>query len=105
MGERCEIIEDKLDNHLEKYEQNGKELMRLAMAIENITKEIRDHRKSSEENKAKRLLAEAEFKKELKPILDSYQTLLTGRKWIIGTVSFIFAIGSLYLLIGKIFYK
>lgn len=105
MGERCEIIEDKLDNHLEKYEQNGKELMRLAIAVENIIREVKEHRKSSEENKTKRLLAEAEFKKELKPILDSYQTLLTGRKWIVGIVSFIFAVGSLYLLLGKIFNK
>lgn len=100
---RCNEIENDLQDFKIQYANNGKELLRLVMAVENITKEVRDHHRFSEENKLRREKEEMIFKEQLKPILESYTTLINGRKWVLGIISFFFAIGSLYLLIKQIF--
>ena len=105
MEHRCNEIERELYEFKEQYARNGKEIMRLAMAVEKITEEVAEHHKFSAENKKLREAEEAIFRKELKPILDSYKTLLTGRKWVIGTISFLFVIGSFWLLVKQIFHK
>lgn len=102
---RCNEIEKELYEFKERYANNGKEITRLAMALENIIKEVQDHRRFSEEDKRRREEQEKEFRKELEPILNSYNALLTGRKWVIGTVAFLFTMGSFYLLIRQIFHK
>ena len=105
MEHRCNEVEKELYEFKEQYARNGKEILRFAMSIENITKEVRDHHKFSEDNKIKRESEEALFRKELEPVLDSYYTLINGRKWIFRTSTFFFTIGSAYLLYKQIFHK
>jgi len=105
MEHRCNEIEKDLYEFKEQYAKNGKEIMRLAMAIENIINQNKEHFKTSEENRIKRLAREEEFKKELKPVLDSYHTLLTGRKWIIGLASFFLLAGAIYQMIKNLIHK
>ena len=38
MSEKCNIIEERLEKHLDQYQNNGKEILRLAIAIENLKK-------------------------------------------------------------------
>ena len=102
---RCEEIERELKEFKEQYAQNGKEIMRLVLAIENIISQNEHHFLESQENKKKRIEREEAFKKELKPVLDSYNTLINGRKWVMGTIVFFFTIGSFYLLLKQIFHK
>jgi len=115
MSEKCNIIEEKLEKHLDQYSSNGKEVLRLAIAVENLKTEMNDHHRFSAENKKAREIKEQEFRDELKPIFDSYEkiqpiienynALMTGKKMIIGLAILVSSIGSLYLIISKIFYK
>ena len=65
MEHRCNEVEKELYEFKEQYARNGKEILRLAMSIENITKEVRDHHKFSEDNKIKRESEEALFRKDI----------------------------------------
>ena len=103
MLDHCNKIEERLEKHLDQYQNNGKEILRLAIALENITKEVRDHHKFSEDNKMARIKEEQTFKAELKPMLDSYYALINGRKIVLGLIITVSAIGSLYLLLKQIF--
>lgn len=103
MSEQCNTIERKLEKHLDQYQNNGKEILRLAMAIEAVAKEVKDHHLFSENSRLIRIAEEQKFRDELKPILDSYYALLNGRKIILGIVILISSIGSLYLLLKQIF--
>lgn len=105
MNERFIKIEEKIDGHLQQYAQNGKELMRLAMAVEMITKEVRDHHKFSEDNKKIREKEEQTFREELKPLLDSYYAIMSGRKIIIGLAITASAVGSAYLALKSLIHR
>ena len=48
---RCNEIEKELYEFKEQYAKNGVEMMRLALAIEGVAKEVKDHHIFSEENK------------------------------------------------------
>lgn len=102
---RCNEIEKELYEFKEQYAKNGVEMMRLALAIEGVAKEVKDHHIFSEENKKRREEKEKAFREDLEPILDSYNTLINGRKWVLGTIVFFFTIGSFYLLLKQIFHK
>ncbi len=115
MSEKCIIIEERLDKHLDQYRTNGKEILRLAIALENLKKEMNDHHNFSAENKIMRERKEQQFRDELKPIFDSYakiqpiienyNAIVTGRKLIIGLAIFTASIGSLYYYFSKIFHR
>ena len=74
-----------------------------------------DHHQFSAENKVSRERKEQEFRDELKPIFDSYEkiqpiienynALMTGKKMIIGLAILAGSVGSLYLLVSKIFHR
>lgn len=104
MGEhRCEIIEERLNEHLDKYADNNKEILRLAIAIENIIFQNMEHFKTSEENRTKRIIEEKEYRAKLQPVLESYTTLISGRNWILKGTAFFFTLGSFYILLRQIF--
>lgn len=105
---KCNEVEKSLYEFKEQYARNGKEILRLAMAIESITKEVRGHHKFSEENKKIREQEESEFKEQLKPLLDNYNAFLTGRKWVFGKYGLLVilsSIGGFYLIIRNIINK
>ena len=115
MSEKCNIIEERLEKHLDQYSSNGKEVLRLAIAVENLKKEMNDHHQFSAENKISREKKEQEFRDDLRPIFDSYEkiqpiienfnALMTGKKMIIGLAILASSVGSLYLLVSKIFHR
>src|SRR3990167_11226815 len=95
---RCDIIEENLESFKNQYSKNSKEVMTLALAIKEITNEVREHRRYSETKET----ANLKFHEELKPILESYQALIGGRKMFLGAVIVLSAVGSLYLIIKNI---
>ena len=108
VGIKCDDVEKNLYEFKEQYAKNGKEILRLAMALESITKEVRDHHKFSEDNKKIREKEEKQFKEQLKPLLDNYNAFLTGRKWIFGKYGLLVilsSVGGFYLIIRSIINK
>lgn len=93
-------IEEKLEKHVSQYKRNSKEVMKLAEAVKEITKEVREHRIISEEAGK----ANLKFHEDLKPVLENYKVLIGGRKIFLGVVITLSAIGSLWVLIKNIFY-
>ena len=100
MKHRCNEIEANLEKFKSQYSKNSKEVLKLAMSVSELAQEVREHKNISiekgEENK--------KFHEDLKPILDSYQALVGGRKIFLGAVITLSAVGSLYLIIKNIFY-
>ena len=84
-------LETRFDRHLEIYANNGKELAALKEAVKSLERFLTENRKLDDI-----------FREELKPIMNSYSTLVSGRKMILGFIIFVSALGSLYLLIKQI---
>ena len=97
---RCDIIEENLESFKRQYSKNSKEVLELAFAVKEVAAEVREHRRYSETKET----ANLKFHEELKPILESYQALVGGRKMFLGVVIVLSAAGSLYLIIKSIIY-
>ena len=101
MKHRCNEIEENLENFKSQYAQNSKEVMKLALSVSELAQEVREHKMISIE----RGEVNKKFHEDLKPILESYQVLVGGRKIFLGAVITLSAIGSLWLIIKNIFHK
>jgi len=80
-------MDKRIDTHIETYAKNGRELVRLSGLIETHLKE------------------DDKFKKNLKPILENYQTIVNGSKMIKSIAYFVAAVGVLATLIVKFMNK
>lgn len=109
--ERCNQIDEKLEKHLDNYRNNGKEILRLAMAVELITKEVsRVSKEIAEHNviSAVHKREEDNMREQLMPILEDYKFYNTGKRKLFGKYGYfviLSAIGGLYLIIRSILHK
>ena len=93
--EKIEELEQRFDRHLEIYANNGKEMARLAVAVENMHDTIINH--TNEEDKTK---------KQVDEMYIWFSGLMVSTRWGDSFIKYIFAIiigtGSLILLYKQI---
>lgn len=82
-------LEKRFDKHLEIYASNGREMARLAIAVENLSKEM-----GTEKIKDKEW--QEIIEKKLEPLTDGAKSI----KWIFGVL---IAIGTLIIMFKQIF--
>lgn len=98
MVEQCKDIETKIDRHLEVYAENGKELKRLAMAVEFMAQQSEKRERRAEERDRK-----------VDEIFAAYQDFKFGKRgvtllfkitaWLFGILT---AIGGAILMVKGI---
>ena len=87
LKKEIQSLDDRIDRHIEAYAKNGRELVHLSGLIEIHIKE------------------DTEFKKNLKPVLENYQTIINGSKMIKSVAYFVVAIGVLAAFVVKFMNK
>lgn len=73
-------LDDRLDKHIEMYQKNGRELVRLSLLIE-------EHTQKDDERWI-----------EIKPVVDYWNGFKYGKRFIIGAIGFFTAIGGAIII-------
>lgn len=92
MRKRVETLEDMFSKFQDQYIKNGKELTRLADAVKYLHEAIKENKENDKQ-----------FRADLKPVMDSYNTIINGRKIILYMALLISAIGTSVIAIKKLF--
>ena len=88
---QIEELERRFDAHLQIYAQNGREMARLASAVENLIKSFEEH-KQGQDN----------WRKEIETTLEPLVALDGGAKSFKWFVGILIALGTLILMIKQI---
>lgn len=95
MSDRCDSIEENLNNFKDAYVKNNKEFLQLSFYVNEMRDTLKDHiiRRDAEEK---------EFRDQMKPVLDFFNGVTFTKKLLLGVVGALAAVIGLVIMFKKL---